>query len=180
MPTDLAPLLHAVQDWRTYVILVLAFGFFPGFVLRLFLLLYPKDDDRRSELVAELYAVPRRNRWWFVAEQMETALFEGLSERRRRGPATSANETPEQPDISAPGADAGPEMGPITSRTFRPGTGIALQKTLEWVEKKIEMKIDHAAPQVQVPTPESPPSHTSQQPPGLSQLVRSKSRPANE
>jgi hypothetical protein len=84
MPTELAPLFHAVEDWRTYVILVLAFGFFPGFVLRLFLLLYPKDDERRPELIAEVYVLPRWKRWLFVSEQMETAIFEGPAERRRR------------------------------------------------------------------------------------------------
>jgi tetratricopeptide (TPR) repeat protein len=64
------------------------FGFFPGFVLRLIVLLYPADDPRRRELVAELYVLGRMERIEWVFQQLETALFEGVSarlERRRRG-----------------------------------------------------------------------------------------------
>jgi hypothetical protein len=44
-------------------------------------LAYPRDDPRRAELIAELYAVPRIQRPLWVAEQLETALFEGLKLR---------------------------------------------------------------------------------------------------
>lgn len=60
-------------------------GFAPGTVLRLFLLAYPKGHARRAELVAELYGADMstvaRMKW--VGQQAETALFDGLAERRR-------------------------------------------------------------------------------------------------
>jgi transcriptional regulator with XRE-family HTH domain len=68
-------------DWRTYVVAVLVFGFTCGFVLRLVVHLYPKDDPRRKELIAELYAVAFWERPVWVAQQLETALFEGVRER---------------------------------------------------------------------------------------------------
>ncbi|MFE3003194.1 hypothetical protein ACFXG4_50705 [Nocardia sp. NPDC059246] len=74
-------LLDAIASWPTFAAVVGVFGFAPGFVLRLIVQLYPKESPRRRELVAELYAVPRLMRPLFVAEQMETALFEGFSER---------------------------------------------------------------------------------------------------
>ena len=43
----------------------------------------------RIELVAELYAVPRIQRPLWVAEQLETALFEGL-EHLYRQPSTGS------------------------------------------------------------------------------------------
>jgi transcriptional regulator with XRE-family HTH domain len=58
------------------------FGLFPGVALRLIVLLYPKDDPRRRELVAELYVLSRMQRVEWVFQQLETALFEGLSSRR--------------------------------------------------------------------------------------------------
>lgn len=60
------------------------FGFFPGFVLRLLVLLYPADDPRRKELVAELYMLGRMERVEWVFQQLETALFEGVSARREQ------------------------------------------------------------------------------------------------
>lgn len=66
----------------------LVFGFAPGFCLRLLVKIYPRDDARRRELVAELYTLGRVERLVFVGEQLETALFEGtrsrLAARRRR------------------------------------------------------------------------------------------------
>lgn len=59
------------------------FGFTPGFVLRMIVLLYPKGDPRRRELVAELYMMRRIERPMWVAEQIETGLFEGIGARRR-------------------------------------------------------------------------------------------------
>lgn len=60
---------------------LLIFGFAPGMVLALIVRLLPGDDPRRSELQAELYAVPRRERPLWVAEQFEVALREGLGVR---------------------------------------------------------------------------------------------------
>jgi len=65
----------------SFLLVLLVFGFAPGFVLRIVVLLYPKGDDRRRELVAELYVIPRLIRPVWVAEQIETALFEGLKMR---------------------------------------------------------------------------------------------------
>jgi hypothetical protein len=68
---------------------VLVFGFAPGFILRLLVKIYPRKDPRRDELTAQLYVLPRLERPFFVAEQFETVLFEGLPHRisawRRRG-----------------------------------------------------------------------------------------------
>jgi hypothetical protein len=60
---------------------ILLFGVAPGFLLRLIVKLYPVDDPRRQELTAELYSIKRRERPFFVAEQLETALFDGLFPR---------------------------------------------------------------------------------------------------
>jgi DNA-binding transcriptional MerR regulator len=67
--------------WGSFVALLLVFGVFPGLILRLLVRLYPKGNPRRVELFGQLYAVPRWERPWFVAEQFETALSEGLPSR---------------------------------------------------------------------------------------------------
>jgi tetratricopeptide (TPR) repeat protein len=73
----------------TLLAMAAVFGLFPGLVLRLIVLLYPKDDSRRRELVAELYTLDRMQRIEWVFQQLETGLFEGLSrrlaQRRERG-----------------------------------------------------------------------------------------------
>jgi tetratricopeptide (TPR) repeat protein len=60
------------------------FRLLSGFVLRLLILLYPADDPRRRELVAELYVLGRTERIEWVFQQLETALFEGVSARLER------------------------------------------------------------------------------------------------
>jgi hypothetical protein len=67
--------------WPTLGVALLAFGFAPGVVLRLIVLFYRRGNPRRQELLAELYAVPRIERPFWVAEQLEVALFEGLRDR---------------------------------------------------------------------------------------------------
>jgi hypothetical protein len=66
------------------------FGLIPGLMLRLIVLLYPKDDQRRQELFAELYApeMGRMARFEWVFQQLETALREGLANRRATRRAT--------------------------------------------------------------------------------------------
>ena len=59
------------------------FGFAPGVVLQLIVLLYRRGNPRRQELLGELYAVPRIERPFWVAEQLEVAIFEGLRDRLR-------------------------------------------------------------------------------------------------
>lgn len=74
-------LLHTIGSWPSLLLVVLVFGFAPGFCLRLLVLTYPSKDPRRTELIAQLYTVPRIQRPLWVAEQLETALFEGLPHR---------------------------------------------------------------------------------------------------
>jgi hypothetical protein len=73
--------LHAVVSWRTFLVALFAFGFAPGAVLRLLVLAFPKGDPRRDELLAEVYIVPRLEPPFWVAQQIEVALFEGLTDR---------------------------------------------------------------------------------------------------
>lgn len=54
----MAELLEAVVSWPSLVLVVVVFGFAPGFCLRLIVLAYPRSSPRRAELIAELYAVP--------------------------------------------------------------------------------------------------------------------------
>lgn len=57
---------------------LILFGVAPGFVLRLIVLAFHPEDPRRYELRGELYAVPRWERPFWVAEQIEIAISEGL------------------------------------------------------------------------------------------------------
>jgi hypothetical protein len=73
--------LNAIVSWETFLISLLVFGFAPGAVLRLVVLAFRRDDPRRREMLAELYRVPRLERPYWVFEQLEVALFEGIWER---------------------------------------------------------------------------------------------------
>lgn len=75
--------LDALVSWPTLLIALIVFGFAPGALLRLIVLAFDQDDPRRDELLAELYAVPRLERPFWVFEQLEVALFEGLLDRLR-------------------------------------------------------------------------------------------------
>ena len=66
------------HGWPGLLLILLVFGFLPGFTLRLLVLIYPKDDARRKELLAELYALPWHERPLFTAQQLETVVFEGI------------------------------------------------------------------------------------------------------
>ena len=77
----MSELLGSIVSWPSLVLVLVVFGFAPGFCLRLVVLAYPRSDPRRKELVAELYAIPRSQRPLWVAEQIEVALFEGLVRR---------------------------------------------------------------------------------------------------
>jgi hypothetical protein len=74
-------LLDAIVSWRTFLAALLVFGFVPGALLRLIVLAFRRDDPRRSELLAELHRVPRLERPFWVVEQLEVALSEGIWER---------------------------------------------------------------------------------------------------
>ncbi len=74
-------LIVHVLAWPTFLVALLVFGFTRGALLRLIVLLYDRDHPRRRELLGELYNVPRIERPFWVAEQFETALFDGLGGR---------------------------------------------------------------------------------------------------
>ena len=76
-------LLDGLRAWQLLIVAVAVYGFFPGVVLRFILLAFRRSDPRRAEILAELRAVPRWERPFWVAEQVEVALFEGLLERIR-------------------------------------------------------------------------------------------------
>jgi hypothetical protein len=80
----MAELIGAIEVWSTFLIALIVFGLAPGVVLRLIVTMYPRNDSRRKEIVAELYAVPRTERPFWVVEQLEVAVFEGLPRRRKK------------------------------------------------------------------------------------------------
>lgn len=76
----IADLISAPGALGAFGLAVLLFGFAPGLVLAAIVRLIP-DTDRRRELQAELYEVPRWERPFWVAQQFEVALRLGLSPR---------------------------------------------------------------------------------------------------
>lgn len=76
----IADLLSAPGALGAFGLAVLLFGLAPGLVLAVVVRLIP-DVDRRRELQAELYEVPRWERPFWVAQQFEVALRLGLSPR---------------------------------------------------------------------------------------------------
>ena len=74
-------LLGALKAWPLLIGALVVFGLAPGLVLRLIVLAFERDDPRRQEMLAELRTVPRWERPFWVAEQIEVALFEGGVER---------------------------------------------------------------------------------------------------
>jgi hypothetical protein len=74
-------MVTALQAWPAFLVALLVFGFAPGAVLRLIVRAFHRDDPRRRELLAELHAVPRLDRPFWVFEQIEVALSEGLWDR---------------------------------------------------------------------------------------------------
>ncbi len=79
----MSELLDAAVSLPTLLIALFVFGFAPGAALRLIVRLYPKGDPRRQEMIAELYAVPRWERPFWVTEQLEMALAATLGLRYR-------------------------------------------------------------------------------------------------
>ena len=69
-----------VLDWRTWVAMAVLV-FVPGLLLRIFLLVFPRHDPRRQELLAEMYAVPVCRRPLWVIAQIEVIVWEGFPER---------------------------------------------------------------------------------------------------
>jgi hypothetical protein len=77
----MSSLIFQVISWPTLLTALLVWGFAPGAVLRLIVLVYPRDHPRRRELLGELYAYPLVQRPFWVAQQLEIAFFEGLRGR---------------------------------------------------------------------------------------------------
>ena len=73
-------LLHLIS-WPAAAIALFLFGFAPGAALRLIVLAFPRDDARRRELLAEVYNIPRLDQPFWVVQQLEVALFEGVGGR---------------------------------------------------------------------------------------------------
>jgi hypothetical protein len=71
-------MLDAVASWPTLVLALLVFGCLPITMTRLISLAFHRDDPRRHELLAEVRYIPRLERPLWVAEQLETAMVEGL------------------------------------------------------------------------------------------------------
>jgi hypothetical protein len=69
---------------RASLLAMLLFGFSPRLLVRILIRAWPADDPRRRELMAELGNVPYLERLWWVGEQVETALFDGLPARWRK------------------------------------------------------------------------------------------------
>lgn len=70
-------LVGADSGLAALCVALLVFGFAPGLLLALIVRLIP-DLERRRELQAELYEVPRWERPFWVAEQFEVAIRVGL------------------------------------------------------------------------------------------------------
>lgn len=73
--TPIATLLPALG------VVIIIWGVAPGLVVRVASLGFAKDDPRRKEMIAELYAVPRWEQPLWAAQQVERGLTEGLGGR---------------------------------------------------------------------------------------------------
>lgn len=102
-------LLDAIVSWRTLLAALLVFGYAPGALLRLIVLAFHRDDLRRSELLAELHAVPRLERPFWVFEQLEVALSEGIWPRVWAATGRIITARPLQ-ETSPPRRRAGPAL----------------------------------------------------------------------
>lgn len=79
----MAELLEAVVSWPSLLLVLVVFGFAPGFCLRLIVLAYPRGDPRRDELIAELHAVPRVQRPLWVDAHGRARGLAGLTRGAR-------------------------------------------------------------------------------------------------
>jgi hypothetical protein len=77
----MSEMIQYLADWRVLLVALVIFGFFPGLGARLVAMTYRKGDPRRDEIIAEVYAVPRWERPFWVFEQLERAFSEGARER---------------------------------------------------------------------------------------------------
>jgi hypothetical protein len=77
----MSEMIQSLSDWRLLLVALVIFGFFPGLGARLVAMTYRRGDPRRDEIIAEVYAVPRWERPFWVFEQLERAFSEGARER---------------------------------------------------------------------------------------------------
>lgn len=77
-------ILSLLASPRAFAIALLLLLVAPGLLVRCLVRIYPRDDPRRSELLAEVRAVPVSERPFWVLEQVETVLVDGLPSRVRR------------------------------------------------------------------------------------------------
>jgi hypothetical protein len=76
------PDLSAFASWHFVVIVLLVFGFAPGAVLRIVVKAWPKGDPMRGALRGDFAVRSHWERPFFVAAQIDNALFDGLGARR--------------------------------------------------------------------------------------------------
>ncbi|MEW2507079.1 hypothetical protein AB0878_42150 [Amycolatopsis sp. NPDC047767] len=75
--------LDLISGWGIWsiVIAVLAFGFFPAFIVQVLVRIYRNRHPRRREILAEFHDVPRKERPVWGSEQLATVVFDGLPAR---------------------------------------------------------------------------------------------------
>lgn len=71
-------LIADILNWKWYLLTLVVHGLAPGLLLRVIVLAFQQDDPRRQELIAELYAIPFVRRPYWVAQQLETAISDGI------------------------------------------------------------------------------------------------------
>lgn len=71
-------LIAEFADWKLFLLAIFIYAICPQWVLRLLVRVYAEDDPRRHELLGELYAVAYIKRPFWVAEQFETVLADGV------------------------------------------------------------------------------------------------------
>lgn len=76
-------MLAALGAWPVLLVALLVWGLAPGLVNRLIALGFPKDDERRCQMIGDLYDVPRWEQPFWVLQQAERLLTEGLPARVR-------------------------------------------------------------------------------------------------
>lgn len=126
-------LISDILNWKWYLLTLLVFGLAPGLLLRVIVLAFQRDDPRRQELIAELYAVPFIQRPLWVTQQLETALSDGiwprltwmlagrLIYRWKLGDGDQLNrEYPQSFWVPSPNEKAAIEPGDIVKLIFEP------------------------------------------------------------
>jgi hypothetical protein len=80
---NVADIISSIGLWPLLVIVVVCWGIAPTLIVRLASMLYPREDPRRQEMVAEMHAVPRRERPLWALEEATRAIWDGVPERIR-------------------------------------------------------------------------------------------------